>query len=716
MRITHISRYPDDRHVTPAGEDLTWPELRALVTSHTIAPCTATTCAGRECPHKKVAAWSPVVIAPGGTRLNSCVVAVTALVADVDHASPAEALAWLPALEAEGVDWVLASSHQHTDDDPRFRLVVRLSRPVTPEEYPRLRRAVLGRLGVPADPKARDLSRIYYLPTARADVAPVAAGGGSGRALDVDAELAAAPPPPEDGAPERPGGEGDWLEDAGGPLSRSDEERLREGLLSLPKRGQGQGTTYAAYSLIFHDYGLGVSAGWPLLVAWNEQCGAPHSPAELERQFYRCARRPHDHRRGWRRGGDVLAAIAAEAARAPEGSWEAELAAAAAEWAALVGAGPAKVVREPLFEPAASLLSRAHPPVRWLARGVVKQGGVVVVGGRSKIGKSHWVKELCVALATGTPAWGSVEVPAAARCAYFGAEDYGADFARHISALLAGRGLGAGALGDRLMVQPRGRLLNLLDDADCALLVASVRRGGGAELTVVEPLRNTHTGKESDSDEMQVVMTRMGLLAELLATTFLVVHHETKPGGSTAGRKGGERLRGSGAVYAAADTMVSLSPVERTPTRFKNLVEVEVRGARGEEDFTAELSVEDDASGQALRMTWRCGRPEPADAADRDAASDAVAAEVERHAVGTLPRFASRRDAGCRCPPGSVLHARDLYERGAHKLGEVPRRRQRDALRKLLDSGRLQRQGGEHGELLPSPARLDQIAAELGVP
>lgn len=711
MRI-QIAEYAADYQTTPQTREVSWSDLVALVTTHAATPCTPTTCAGGQCHRKKVAAWSPVQIE--GSRLGRNVRAVTALVVDVDHASPADLEASLLGLRDSGLAWCAATSHQHTEDSPRYRLVLALSRPATPEEYPRLRRAALRRLRLPGDPKTGDLSRIYYLPTSREGCPPESASW-SGAPLDVDAELAAAPPEPESDLPARDGGPGDWLESTS-PISAQDSARLTALLGRLPPRGQGRGATYLAFALIFHDFGLGIEDGWPYLAAWNAGCGAPHEPAELERQYYRCAGRDHEHPRGWQRGGDLVAGIVAGLTRPAEGTWDGELARAASEVAAALGTVAARA-SEPLGESYEALAARDEPGVEWLVDGLVKRGGVAVLGGRSKIGKSWILTSLALAVATGRPALGSIPVAAPRRVFYLYAEDPSSDVRSHAAAILAGMGASQADVGGRWTVQPQGRHLDLTRDADVALVVASVRWAGGADLVVLEPLRDLHTAKESDSDEMAPVMRRLHLVGQLLGgATVLVAHHEGKPGDSR-GRKGGERLRGSGAIYASASAMISVTPVAQTPSTIETLVEVETRGARSRADFGLVLTIEDDSRGQSTRAAWQVGRPrEPgegaAPATKHPGDAGAVLAELERHALATRADLARWRDRGCRCPAGAVLHAQDLYQSGAHRI-EISRARQRVALAALLAAGKIARDGGEHGPLRISHERAGELAREL---
>lgn len=97
-------------------------------------------------------------------------------------------------------------------------------------------------------------------------------------------------------------------------ISDEDLARLRRHLRGLGPRAEGKNTTYRAVAAIFHDWGLSVVEGWPLLVEWNEGCGQPHPEHELHRQVHRVSARPQLGKRGRARRDIPLSAQIARAA------------------------------------------------------------------------------------------------------------------------------------------------------------------------------------------------------------------------------------------------------------------------------------------------------------------------------------------------------------------------------------------------------------------
>lgn len=142
-------------------------------------------------------AFSAAVYRDGAKRGNAGVEEITALVLDFDHLS-SEA--------AEGVyrrvkRWahIAYTSFRHRlggDDDCCFRVVLFVTRPVLPDEFDRVWAFADNELGQLADRDARDLARIWYLPSCpRERLGFARLTRGDGALLDIDEVLAAAPPP-----------------------------------------------------------------------------------------------------------------------------------------------------------------------------------------------------------------------------------------------------------------------------------------------------------------------------------------------------------------------------------------------------------------------------------------------------------------------------------------------------------------------------------------
>lgn len=202
-------RYPSEK--SNRGELLegTWADVVAMLTSHQLTICTSATCTGKDCPHKRGAAFSFAEQRPGTTRANADVLRVWAAVFDVDHATPEQARAILDRLKASGLACVLSSTHSHRPGAPRFRLVIRLNRPAAVAEWPALWAAINAAFELNADSSAQDPARLYFMATCPADVKPIA-WSQEGDPLDVDLFLLDAPEVPQ--KRRQPLSGADWLQ------------------------------------------------------------------------------------------------------------------------------------------------------------------------------------------------------------------------------------------------------------------------------------------------------------------------------------------------------------------------------------------------------------------------------------------------------------------------------------------------------------------------
>lgn len=117
------------------------------------------------CRKKDGYAWSPVVLREN-YRLDANVTSVTLAVFDLDHVPQSDVDIVLDHLVAEKIAFVCHSTHGHAPPaDASVRVVMPLSRPVTPFEWKRLFAQIPQAYKIPqADPHCKNVSRLYFLP------------------------------------------------------------------------------------------------------------------------------------------------------------------------------------------------------------------------------------------------------------------------------------------------------------------------------------------------------------------------------------------------------------------------------------------------------------------------------------------------------------------------------------------------------------------------
>lgn len=193
-----ISTFADEQDGFPARGEATWEQLVDGLRRVRSTPCTLTSCTRSDCAHKAAAAWSPAYFPAGARRRLNTLEGVSAFVVDLDHVAPTalgDALAKVTRYQT-----IIHGSHSDHPNDRCLRVIIAISRPVLPVEWPRFWRAGMLALGLPADEQTKDGTRLYYRPSRPGDACADAPDGSGyvfettdGPVLDVDAILATAP-------------------------------------------------------------------------------------------------------------------------------------------------------------------------------------------------------------------------------------------------------------------------------------------------------------------------------------------------------------------------------------------------------------------------------------------------------------------------------------------------------------------------------------------
>lgn len=146
------------RHVrdnVPVCREVTWSRLCRVLSTHT------------ERAHKDGALWSPTAYQPDHGRGQANVLRLSCLVADVDSGADYATVDRVAMMLADFA-FVIHSSHSHTEDAAKFRVVTPLAEDVPAADWGRVWdrwQTTFAHLRVKLDPACKDPSRIYYLPS-----------------------------------------------------------------------------------------------------------------------------------------------------------------------------------------------------------------------------------------------------------------------------------------------------------------------------------------------------------------------------------------------------------------------------------------------------------------------------------------------------------------------------------------------------------------------
>jgi hypothetical protein len=199
-----------------------------------------------------------------------------------------------------------------------------------------------------------------------------------------------------------------------------------------------------------------------------------------------------------------------------------------------------------------ALLGHRFPPrVDYIGRGILPKSSVMVLGGRTFLGKSLLLDNLVIQRAHGRPWLGfptdpGITLTCSAEIKLPGVQE-------RMATLLAGR-----------EAPPEGRV-HFRDERGIKLdtpagldRIAGWIQETGATILRLDPLAKYMSTEENSTTAMGRVVDSMEFLADRYELGVIVVHHEGHAN-RDSGRTGGDRLRGSTALYAAADTVGMLS-------------------------------------------------------------------------------------------------------------------------------------------------------------
>jgi uncharacterized protein (DUF927 family) len=128
------------------------------------------------------AAWSPACYPTGVTRQKDKVETVSCAVFDVEHHCRFDEL--LDKLV--GYAYVAHSSYRHSAEDPRYRIVLPLIKPVAADAWEATWDRLNHWLGGINDPQTKNADRIYFLPSMPADAKGHFIEIGEGKPLDIE--------------------------------------------------------------------------------------------------------------------------------------------------------------------------------------------------------------------------------------------------------------------------------------------------------------------------------------------------------------------------------------------------------------------------------------------------------------------------------------------------------------------------------------------------
>lgn len=539
-----ISMFATLKDTTPKCEVLIWPKLSTWLQHHI------------EVPRKEDAElWSPATFRAGGRRTDAEVESLCALTVDVDHGPPLDEAKRV--LERLKYPAILYTTHNHTADQNRYRIVLPLAHEVPAGEWRAFYSFVAAwlekLLGGTLDRSCSNESRAYYVPShppggehfatvfhefaPMLDPRPMIA---EERKIEEERHAAAKQRTPTIGPPAGTADHhyldaaiGDELRELGGVQPGDQSNSLNRSACKLASLLAGADRLDLEADV--QRRMLAIALAWP-------RSREPWSEYVAMRTI----------RSGWT-AGVAQPRDLSQVGRTPR--LRAVPAAPADEEDQCTGGkvlvssfDPTEKTRNEKTDPRAQgskftllgdLLLEPEEEIDWLLDGLLITGGVSLLAGRPKAGKSTLARYLMSCAAKGSEFLGRATKPGPVLCVAL--EEKKSEVVRHF------RAMGAG-LGDPVHVHVGAAPQDPIPWLEAA--IASHR----PTLVVVDPLQRFLRLKDgNDYTEVTAAIEPIMELARKWGTHILLLHHLRKGGGNDE-----QAILGSTALFGAVDTALIL--------------------------------------------------------------------------------------------------------------------------------------------------------------
>jgi KaiC/GvpD/RAD55 family RecA-like ATPase len=193
--------------------------------------------------------------------------------------------------------------------------------------------------------------------------------------------------------------------------------------------------------------------------------------------------------------------------------------------------------RRLLIKPS-ELVAPGDPGGDWLVDRLIQRGMRGLIVAKPKVGKSLFMLDIAISLATQGRVLGLKPYHRPVRVAVISREDGPQLLSDRIKMLATGRNLGMRDVDTNLRVNTEEQSKRFkIDNQGDLEEMAQWLRAEAIEFCIIDVLARLHFGKENSADEMTKVMLKFDELAQLSGSQICVIHHSNAEGegrGSTA--------------------------------------------------------------------------------------------------------------------------------------------------------------------------------------
>lgn len=188
--------------------------------------------------------------------------------------------------------------------------------------------------------------------------------------------------------------------------------------------------------------------------------------------------------------------------------------------------------------------------------GILQRKSIMVVGGISKQGKSIFVLNMGLSLATKKPFLLQFNIPNPQRVLYVQAEISERSMQKRLIKLAEAESISSDILNDNLvLINDKGIKLDRARDLKT---IGQIVDHYKIDVLIIDPMYKFHSGDENKASDMTRFFDGLDTLVSDFNCSIVLVHHFGKPSQDNK-RHGAMQLRGSIAIFDYADSYISLN-------------------------------------------------------------------------------------------------------------------------------------------------------------
>lgn len=184
-----------------------------------------------------------------------------------------------------------------------------------------------------------------------------------------------------------------------------------------------------------------------------------------------------------------------------------------------------------------------------IGRGLLPEGGGLIIGGDTGVGKSLIRTEMAIHLIMGWEIWG-LKIPTTRSVFIFQFENPQSTEQYRLKQML--KALNISSFPDKLLFSDPTIRFNLSLKGDRQKLYEVVKESG-CEVVIYDPLSSMHNENENDNVKMRTILDSFTEINHKAKTSCMVLHHYGKP---NPDRPAGFQLRGASSIKDWADTVL----------------------------------------------------------------------------------------------------------------------------------------------------------------